>query len=207
MSIKDQPWYPILYMFLVTAFFSSILIGLSRYTRERVDANQRVAFEKAVVLALPLGISDKASAVEVHNIFVDRVAEPDENSAGAWRLIKAGKIVAYALPVQGQGFWAPIKGAIGIDADKKTVTGIAFYEQNETPGLGGEIMKPRFRAKFPGKRLAASGTPLTFKTEGSPLGESEVHAITGATQTSTRVERFLNQILAQWRDEISEGER
>ena len=205
MSVKDKAWYPVVYMFIVTAVFSSILIGFSRYTRERVEINRRVAFERAVVQALPLGVSDKVSSSEVHEIFIDRVTEPDESSAGAWRLMDGDKLIAYGLPIEGRGFWAPIKGAIGIEADKETITGIAFYEQNETPGLGGEIVKPRFRAGFTGKIIAASGAPLTFKPEGSPLGMSQVHAITGATQTSARVERFLNEQLGEWRDEMKKG--
>ena len=205
MSVKDKAWYPVVYMFIVTAVFSSILIGFSRYTRERVQVNRRVAFERALLLALPLAVSEKISATEVHALFSDRVAAPDQSSAGAWRLIDGGKLVAYALPIAGRGFWAPIKGAIGIEVDRKTITGIAFYEQNETPGLGGEIMKPRFRAGFAGKIIAASGAPLVFKPEGSPIGVSQVHAITGATQTSTRLERFLNEKLARWRDEMKKG--
>jgi Na+-transporting NADH:ubiquinone oxidoreductase subunit C len=205
MNVKEKAWYPVIYMFVVTAVFSSILIGFSRYTRGRVEVNRRVAFERAVVLALPLGVSDKVSSSEVHEIFIDRVAAPDEKSAGAWRMLDGEKLIAYALPIEGRGFWAIIKGAIGIEADGKTITGIAFYEQNETPGLGGEIVKPRFRAGFTGKIIAASGAPLVFKPEGSPIGTGQVHAITGATQTSARVERFLNEKLARWRDEMKKG--
>ena len=49
--MRNKAWYPILYMFVITAFFSSVLIGLSRMTQERVEANERVAFERAVLNA------------------------------------------------------------------------------------------------------------------------------------------------------------
>jgi hypothetical protein len=36
------------------------------------------------------------------------------------------------------------------------------------------------------------------------LGVSDVHAVTGATQTSTRLEKILNDALKKWRAELDE---
>ena len=47
--MKDRPFFAVIYMFAVTAFFSAVLIGFARLTRDRVDANQQLAFEKAVL--------------------------------------------------------------------------------------------------------------------------------------------------------------
>jgi len=206
MSLREKPWYPVLYMFVVTAFFSTILIGLSRFTRERVEANQLVAFERAVLEALPLDLPPKVSSGEVHRIFQERVRAPGPGSDGAYTLMREGRVAAYALPVEGQGFWDVIKGVVGIEPDRKTLTGISFYEQNETPGLGAEITQPPFRSQFPGKRIAQTGTPLQILPVGSALGPSDVHAVTGATQTSTRLEKFLDEALARWRAEAERDE-
>jgi len=130
------------------------------------------------------------------------VEEPTSDSGGAYIVKQDGQLVAYALPVSGQGFWAPISGIIGIETDKKTVTGIAFYEQNETPGLGAEITKTPFRQQFEGKQLADQGQPLGMKRPGAELDDSSVHAITGATQTSTRLERIINSALTEWQSRV-----
>jgi Na+-transporting NADH:ubiquinone oxidoreductase subunit C len=119
-------------------------------------------------------------------------------------LKEAGKIVAYALPISGQGFWAPIKGVIGIKADRRTITGIAFYEQNETPGLGAQITTSAFTSQFQGKVISSSDKPLNIRRPTDALGTSDVHAVTGATQTSTRLEKILNDALKKWRAELDE---
>ena len=91
---------------------------------------------------------------------------------------------------------------IGVKADKETVTGIAFYEQKETPGLGAEITKPAFKNQFQGKLLAEQGSPLKMRRPGETLGKNEYHAVTGATQTSTRLENIINDALEQWREKL-----
>jgi Na+-transporting NADH:ubiquinone oxidoreductase subunit C len=104
--------------------------------------------------------------------------------------------------MSGQGFWAPIQGVIGIAADKQTITGIVFYQQNETPGLGAEITKPAFRSQFKGKKLSPGDKAINIRRPGAELGASDVHAVTGATQTCTRLERIINAALDSWRAQI-----
>ena len=205
MSLREKPWYPVIYMFVVTAFFSSILIGLCRFTQDRVDANQRLAFEKAILESLPLDLPPKASSLELHRIFVDRVRTPDPQSGGAYLWLKDGSVEGYALPIEGQGFWDTIKGVIGIAADRTTLTGISFYEQAETPGLGAEITQPPFRSQFPGRKIAVGEKPVKILPVGSKLGPSDVHAVTGATQTSTRLEKIIDEALAGWRASMEAG--
>ena len=202
--IRKQSWFPIAYMFCVTAFFSSIVIGLTRLTSQRVEANEQLAFERAVLSVLPGMEVDKMTRPEIHKTFTESVEAPDASSDGAYIARQNGQITAYALPISGQGFWAPIKGVIGIEADKKTITGIAFYEQNETPGLGAEIAQAPFRDQFEGKVIASEDEPIDIRRPGTTLGENEVHAVTGATQTSDRLEIIINTALRQWRNPNSE---
>jgi Na+-transporting NADH:ubiquinone oxidoreductase subunit C len=202
--IQKQSWFPILYMFCVTAFFSSIVIGLTRLTNERVEANEKLAFERAVLSVLPGMEIEMLTNQEIHNTFTEMIDEPDESSKGAYTAKRDGQIIAYILSISGQGFWAPIKGVVGIKIDRKTITGVAFYEQNETPGLGAEIAKAPFRNQFEGKVISSEGQPISFRRPGTTLEDNEVHAVTGATQTSSRLEIIINTQLKKWRDR-SEG--
>jgi Na+-transporting NADH:ubiquinone oxidoreductase subunit C len=186
-------------MFIITAFFSTIVIGFTEFTRKRVEGNQRLAFEKAVLSVLG---KDHETTENIHDVFELLIDEPSEGTTGAYVYRQDGEIVAYALPISGQGFWAPIKGVIGIKADKKTITGIAFYEQNETPGLGAEIAQQPFRSQFSCKILADNGKALIIKRPGDELGQSEVHAVTGATQTSVRLEKIINSGVENWREQL-----
>ena len=198
--IRKQSWFPILYMFCITAFFSSIVIGLTRLTNERVEVNEKLAFERAVLSVLPDMEIEMLTNLEIHNKFTDMISEPNDLSQGAYTAKRDGQITAYILPISGQGFWAPIKGVVGIKTDRKTITGIAFYEQNETPGLGAEIAKAPFRKQFEGKVISSEAQPIDFRRPGTTLGDSEVHAVTGATQTSNRLEVIINTELKKWRD-------
>lgn len=205
--MRKKGWFPVVYMFLITAFFSSIVIGFSYITNSKVEANEDLAFEKAILNVLPDLFKSGTKRYELHRIFVEQVSKPDETSGGAYMLKEAGKIVAYALPISGQGFWAPIKGAIGIKADRRTITGIAFYQQNETPGLGAQITKDTFRNQFKGKIISSTGKPLNIKRPTDTLRQSDVHAVTGATQTSTRLEKIINEDLKNWLSKLTQANR
>ncbi|MBW7988740.1 MAG: FMN-binding protein [Planctomycetes bacterium] len=200
--MREKWWFPVVYMFVMTAFFSSIVIGFSQFTSDRVEANEYLAFERAILAVLPDMLDAGDSRLELHRKFIELVGEPDSKSGGACTLAKNGQIVAYALPISGQGFWAPIKGVIGIKADRRTITGIAFYEQNETPGLGGQITKIGFTSQFQGKVISSAGKLLNIKRPSDVLGKSDVHAVTGATQTSTRLEKIINDALKNWLSEF-----
>lgn len=202
--MRARKWFPIFYMFVITAFFSSIVIGVSQLTGERIAANRKRAFEQAVLTVMP-GMYDASQGdMELHRRFITQVSEPDEFSAGAYTLKENDQIAVYALPMSGQGFWAPIKGVIGIAADKKTITGVVFYEQRETPGLGAQITTIEFRSQFNGKVISTDAKPLSFKRPGEVLGTSQVHAVTGATQTSIRLEKIINDALKNWLLKLTE---
>lgn len=200
MKLRDRAWFPVLYMFVLTLALSTILIIFGTATRERVRDNETLAFERAVLEALDIELAAGAAPGLIHRTYVSAIREPDKKSAGALRYLKGDSLRGYALPLEGPGFWAPIRGVIGIAPDRVTVTGIAFYEQNETPGLGGEIVRPAFRRQFAGKTIRPAGPPLEIRSPAEPLDANSVHAITGATQTSDRLEKFLNEQLASWRD-------
>ena len=191
-----------MYMFIVTAVFSSAVIGISQYTQDRVQANQQLNFDVAVLKVLPGMYDPTMSSVELHKEFDEQVEKPTDQTAGAYVLKKNGAITAYALPIEGRGFWAQIKAVIGIEPDMKTITGFAVYQQRETPGLGAEVSKKEFTRQFDNLEISTQGKPITFRRPGEELQKGQVHAVTGATQTSTRLEKIINDSLEQWRQKI-----
>lgn len=192
--MKDKPWFAIAYIFCLTAILSFIVIGFAEITKERVKANQQLALEKAILKSFHL--AEGKSSSEIHQTFLDKI-RPDE-SGEYYTLTENGKTAGFAVLVAGNGFWAPIKGIVAVSPDKKNIIGISFHEQNETPGLGGEIVKPAFRDKFNGLKISPTENPIGIKPFGAELAENEVHAISGATQTCTRLETLINKDLAKW---------
>ncbi|MBC8378989.1 MAG: FMN-binding protein [Planctomycetes bacterium] len=193
--MKDKPYFAVVYMFVVTAFFSTVLIGFSRLTRQRVEANEQLAFERAV-LAVFSDISAESNT-DIHRIFVEQFVKTPQ-MGGAYLYYKDRQLAGYVIPVEGQGFWAPIKGVVGLALDKRTITGISFYEQSETPGLGARIVEEDFCSQFVGKMISQSGKPIGIKPSSETLQENQVHSITGATQTCIRLEKLMNEGLSGW---------
>ena len=83
--MKNKRWFPIVYMFAVTFVFSSIVIGLTMATEERVEANKELAFERAVLKVLPDQYDETMSRIQIHQRFVEQVVKPD-NLKGAYTL-------------------------------------------------------------------------------------------------------------------------
>lgn len=207
--MKEKPWYPVAYMFVVTAVFSGILIGLHKATAERVARNEQLFRRHAVVVALGVA-EDDASGEEILRLYEssrirvvtrDRSGPDEEANVEQYLLVEEGGegVAGYGVPIIGRGYWNMIRGVVGVAGDGRTVIGIAFYEQQETPGLGAEITSPQWRSQFKGKILADGAEPIAMRLPGAGLDESSVHAVTGATQTSVRLAKFMNAQLAEWR--------
>ena len=123
----------------------------------------------------------------------------------------------YVIPINGFGLWDRIAGFLAIEPDGKTVRGISWYEQKETPGLGGVISDPSWQEQFHGKSIfqpdekgvvTPSRSPLGIKvlkgtvqdTYGaSPLGEDAVDGISGATLTGNGVTNAYRSCLEPYR--------
>ena len=66
-------------------------------------------------------------------------------------VVEEGKTNKLILPIYGRGLWSTMYGFMALDRDLKTVRGFTFYEHGETPGLGGEVDNPRWKATWEGK--------------------------------------------------------
>lgn len=193
--MKDKPWFAVVYMFVITACFSSVLIGFSRLTRDRVLANEQLMFERAMLEVFPE--ITVPPTPQVHGLF-NELFEKSDDAAGAYVYRKDGEVVGYAVPVAGKGFWAAIRGVLGVSKDLTTITGISFYDQTETPGLGARIVEAEFRGQFAGLTVGPIDRPVGIRPTSVTPGASEVHAITGATQTCVRLEVLINDGLSAW---------
>ncbi|MFC1496884.1 NADH:ubiquinone reductase (Na(+)-transporting) subunit C [Verrucomicrobiota bacterium] len=104
----------------------------------------------------------------------------------------------YGIHVSGKGLWSLIKGYLAMEDDLFTIAGIAFYEHQETPGLGGEIEKDFFQNGFKGKTFIENGVVKEFRVikPGTKGDDHCVDGITAATMTCKGVANFLNSDFA-----------
>ncbi len=101
-------------------------------------------------------------------------------------------IEKYVFPVRGNGLWSMMQGYFAVEPDFQTVAGITFYDQAETPGLGGEVMNPNWKAKWNGKKIYdAEAVKLKVSKGDQSANDYGVDALSGATITSNGVSYML----------------
>ncbi|WP_159655166.1 Na(+)-translocating NADH-quinone reductase subunit C [Vibrio atypicus] len=113
-------------------------------------------------------------------------------NTGVVYLVKDGDAVSkIILPVHGNGLWSMMYAFVAVETDANTVSAITYYEQGETPGLGGEVENPSWRAQFEGKKLFDENHKPAIKIVkgGAPAGsEHGVDGLSGATLTGNGVQ-------------------
>jgi Na+-transporting NADH:ubiquinone oxidoreductase subunit C len=135
-----------------------------------------------------------------------RVAPPNAakvrripNNAQVFEVVEDGTLRSVILPIEGKGLWSTLYGFLALDPDGRTINGITFYQHGETPGLGGEVDNPRWKALWKG-RLAfdENWRPAIAVKKGSagPVDQDPYHVdgLSGATLTS----RGVTNLLAFW---------
>lgn len=112
-----------------------------------------------------------------------------EDIAKVFLLTKDGDIEKVILPIKGYGLWSTLYGFIALESDFNTVVGLGFYEHGETPGLGGEVDNPKWKALWVGKEVYDGGDVAIDVIKGAaPAGdEHKIDGLSGATLTSAGV--------------------
>ena len=112
------------------------------------------------------------------------------------KLDEAGQLDLIVLPVEGKGLWSTMYGFLALDPDLATIRGLTFYQHGETPGLGGEVDNPRWKALWPGRiAFDETGEPVIAVARGrvgTPQQDPHrVDGLAGATLTSRGVTAML----------------
>lgn len=108
---------------------------------------------------------------------------------------EAGKVQTVVLPIVGSGLWDLMYGYVGLDADLNTVKNVVYSDHKETPGLGAEVMNPKWKALWPGKKMFDEQGDVAIKIVKGGAKKGDIHAVdalSGATLTSRGVEHTLH---------------
>jgi Na+-transporting NADH:ubiquinone oxidoreductase subunit C len=92
------------------------------------------------------------------------------------------------IPIEGKGLWSTLYGFLALEPDLTTVKGITFYEHGETPGLGGEIDNPKWKALWPGRKAFDENFEPTISVIKGVAGSvtddpTHIDGLSGATIT------------------------
>jgi Na+-transporting NADH:ubiquinone oxidoreductase subunit C len=107
-----------------------------------------------------------------------------------------GEVEKIILPIRGYGLWSTLYGFIALESDGNTVAGLGFYEHAETPGLGGEVDNPRWKAFWPGKQVYKDDAVEIALIKGSVDPGSanapwQIDGLAGATLTARGVSNLV----------------
>ncbi len=134
----------------------------------------------------------------------NKSTKPENDMAGLSRradraviyLVKndAGQLDTIVLPIVGSGLWDLMYGFVGLAPDLNTVRSVVYSDLKETPGLGAEVLNPKWKALWPGKKMYnEQGEPVIKLVKGGAK-KGDVHgvdALSGATLTSNGVTKTL----------------
>ena len=118
-----------------------------------------------------------------------------------------GEITNVILPIYGKGLWSTLYGFLALEKDLKTISGITFYEHGETPGLGGEVDNPAWKANWNGKQAFDEDGNVRISVIKGRVDRSraeakyQVDGLSGATITA----RGVDQLVKYWLGENGYG--
>lgn len=118
------------------------------------------------------------------------------NNALVYQVVEDGEVTELILPVEGKGLWSTLYGYLALDKDTTTIKGLTFYQHGETPGLGGEVDNPRWKALWPGRKAYNENWEPEIHVIKGPAGPPSdapysVDGLSGATLTSNGVTNLL----------------
>lgn len=108
-----------------------------------------------------------------------------------------GQTKLVILPIHGSGYTSTLYGYLAVDIETQRVMGLRFYEQGETPGLGGEVDNPTWLNEWQGKRIWDEAGRVRLRVANGrvpaddPAAEYEVDGLSGATRTSQGITHLL----------------
>jgi Na+-transporting NADH:ubiquinone oxidoreductase subunit C len=222
-----KPLYVMIYAAVVSALFTAAIMTLHASTQHIVERNERLARMSALVSVFELADQPNPSDARIEELFNTHIRRvegdlvdpqtgvnfnhPQDPRLRTYKAYDAdpaagGKLLGYAFPVWGVGFWARIDGLLAVTPEVDKTLGVEFLSHQETPGLGGRITEEKFTEQWEGLNVSPpeQAGQILYITKSSPEGGDpaygrHVDAITGATGTSHAVEAFVNTRIEQFR--------
>ncbi|WP_312908781.1 FMN-binding protein [Tissierella praeacuta] len=191
--MKKSFSFPIVFMVILTAFFTFILAFLNYSTADRIAFNQEIELSKKLLYIFDIQpLSENPN--DINQAFMDNIDNIGSEDEPMYIYYGENKeVLGYAVPISGSGLWGSIEGYVGVSSDYSTILGLDFTSHSETPGLGGRISEDWYKEQFRGIDITKSqnGNYIIYR----PSAGGNIDAIAGATLTSKSVSKLLNEDL------------
>lgn len=189
--------YTLFYAAVLGTVCAMVLTFAASFTAPYKKANAEAEEVKNILLALNASVPNKATSEQLLDIYKKNVKEQKRGNITTYVYSSpAGNGGSIAMRFAGPGLWGPIKGFLALDPKITKILGITFYEQEETPGLGGEIVTKSFRDKFINLMIRDdAGNPGIIIKNGGEDAANKIDGISGATMTCDKVQQMLNEAI------------
>ena len=194
---KKSPAYVLSFMAAICLVFGAGIAGVNYATQGLLAQN--AAMHRTRVLCRAFMLDVAGSSAEAYQQAVDAALQSSDASGRLLYTCSAPGKESVGFVAGGMGFWDRIEAVVVLSPDLQRVLNIQFLDQKETPGLGARIEEPWFTDQFKDLQVAWNAAPdqrVLVGTSPADNAPNEVDAITGATQTSMALMRFLNDELA-----------
>lgn len=187
--------YTLMYAAALGTACATVLTFAAVFTEENIRANREAEEAKNILIALNVPIPEKTPAKELVALRKEKVKVDKIGDVTTYEYWVDGKRESVAVRFTGLGLWGPIKGFLAMDPERTRIKGITFYEQQETPGLGGEISKNWFRDRFKDLSLRDASGNVGIEIGAGEDAPNRIDGISGATMTCNKVEEMLNEAI------------
>ena len=190
------------------------ILEVAGISRPNVDEKHLLKMVKSRIVDLSTGQfvdTISADSFDISDAISDpemtRVLSAQEDVALIGRLPKYMKVsliyrddrlLRIVLPIYGYGLWSTLYGFIALNRDGNTIYGLKFYQHKETPGLGGRVDSPTWRAQWRGKRIYDDRGKVLLtvgkcRSAGAYKAKNyRLDGLSGATITSCGVDNIIH---------------
>lgn len=144
-----------LYMFLLTLFFTAIVSVTKVVNEERINNNQQSKLQRVILRVLQVPVQGDMRVEDLQVLYKKRVRVTELAGRTVYTAFEQNGVTVsgHATTLNGPGFWGPVYAMVGVDGGVTKIIGIEFYKHQETPGLGARISESWFEEQFIGLSL------------------------------------------------------
>ncbi len=146
MAKKKQVLYPVVFMIVITAIFTTALALINELTIDRIKALEDTKQKQTILYVF--GIEAPDNQADVNKAFNQYIETEVKDNETIYKATQDGTELGYAFEITGSGLWGSILGYAAVNQDFTQVLGIDFVTHSETPGLGGRISELWFKEQF-----------------------------------------------------------
>lgn len=158
----------------------AIIAANNKAYKEVFDSAQSFVEDDTLTAAIP-ACNEALATMDYGSVEVEKVLKAEDAN---------GTQLGYVITaLSNDGYNGLLKLSVGLK-DDGTITGIAFLDITDTPGLGLKAKEPAFKDQFDGKNA-----PSLTVTKTGNADDTQINAISGATITSKATTNAVNAAL------------